>query len=99
MIEKCVYYQLLQHLTDNDLLFKNQSGYRKHNSCETAITKMYNDLIAEPRKSCHGLLIFLDMSAVFDTLKHAQLIKELVEEYAIELEFAVRMLSDALLVH
>ena len=77
-----MYYQLLQHLTDNDLFSKNQAGYRKHYSCETAITKIYNDLIAEPRENCHGLLIFLDMSAAFDTLKYAQLIKVLAEEYA-----------------
>ena len=54
------------------------------NTIVVKLQSLKYETIAEPRENCHGLLIFLDMSAAFDTLKHAQLIKVLVEEYAIE---------------
>ena len=72
---------MLQYLTEENLLCRYQSGYQKYHSCKTAITKIYNDIVAEPSKLTHGLVIMLDMSAAFDTLKHDHILKILSGQY------------------
>ena len=68
VIERCLYLQVLDHLTDHNLLSPYQSGYRHYHSCETAITKINNDLTtSSDSKLHHGLIILLDMTAAFDT--------------------------------
>lgn len=76
IVEKCVSAQMLEHICNFNLLSNNQSGYRQHHSCETAITKIYNDLVTVADKELHhGLVLLLDMSAAFDTLQHNQLLQ------------------------
>ena len=41
VVEKCVYEQFGEYLDNNNLHASHQSGYRKHHSCETAITKQF----------------------------------------------------------
>ena len=77
VLERLVLKQLLSHLAQNDLNEMFQSAYRKHHSTETAILRVCNDFLegAEDRKI--NLLVFLDLSAAFDTIDHNILIKRL----------------------
>ena len=76
LVEKCVFKQLNCYLNKNNLISKRQSGCRKIHSCETAMTRVHNDLILGEQGS-HSLLVLLDLSSAFDTWDHETLIKTL----------------------
>lgn len=77
LCERVVVQRLNKHLEHHDLLEECQSAYRKHHSVETALVRVQNDLLlAMDRKRC-VLLILLDLSAAFDTVKHDVLLMRL----------------------
>ena len=83
VLEKVVHNQLVEYL-DNEKMFSTfQSGYRKFHSCETAITKIHNDLLIMMDKKTNVVLLLLDLSAAFDTINHDLLIKKLTKLYGI----------------
>jgi len=45
LLEKVVQNQLQHHITSNDAMPKFQSAYRQFHSTETALTKIFNDLL------------------------------------------------------
>ena len=45
VLENCILLQIVDHLDENDLWGKFQSAYRKLHSCETATTKIMDDLL------------------------------------------------------
>ena len=49
-------------------LQKLQSAYRRNNSVETGVTKVYNDLIINKSRGEDTILVMLDLSAAFDTV-------------------------------
>ena len=74
LIEHAVLDQLLPVLQQNSAIPSFQSAYRKFHSTETALCKIYNDLVIN---SCQGrttLLVLLDLSAAFDTVDHQLLL-------------------------
>ena len=83
-LERCVLKQLVKHLESNSLFNDCQSAYRKFHSCETAITKITNDiLLSLDNKQC-SFLLFLDLSAAFDTVDHSILLSTLETKYGIK---------------
>ena len=73
-LERVVRKQLVQHLTDNHLLYPLQSGFRSGHSTSTALLHYTNDWYAA--LDC-GLLVgflFLDVSKAFDTVDHRLLV-------------------------
>ena len=89
LIEKCVYYQLVSYLNFHDLFGKFQSAYRIGHSCETALTRIHNDLLCgcctdlDQTSLQTSLLVLLDLSAAFDTLNHHQLLFVLKNDYGL----------------
>ena len=47
-----------------------QSAYRSCHSIETALLRVYNDLLLAVDQSNEAVLILLDYSAAFDTIRH-----------------------------
>ena len=47
-----------------------QLAYRKYHSMETALLRMRNDILVSMNKQQVTLLVFLDLSAAFDTVDH-----------------------------
>ena len=71
LTERAVYNQTYDHLMANDLLPKLQSAYRKRYSTETALLKIYNDILLSMNQQHVTLLVLLDLSAAFDTVDHS----------------------------
>ena len=77
VLESAALSQLLAHLKKFESFSKVQSAYREFHSVETAMCKIYNDLII---RKCEGnctLLVLLDLSAAFDTVDQKILIDDL----------------------
>ena len=83
IIEKCVHKQLVTYIDNHGLFAKFQSGYRKAHSCETAITKIHNDIMLMIDKKRNVVLLLLDLSAAFDTINHSLLLRKLKSLYGI----------------
>ena len=77
ILEKVVLKQTQSHLLLNHLGELFQSAYKKHHSTETALLKVYNDLLNGIDGGDICLLNLLDMSAAFDTIDHDILLNRL----------------------
>lgn len=61
-----------------------QSGFRLHNSTETALVKVVNDLLLASDQVYVSLLVLFDLSAAFDTIDHSGLLDRLENVVAIK---------------
>ena len=62
---------------DDDVLSERQSAYRSNFSTETALLCLYDDLLRAADNGGATVLLFLDLSAVFDTVDHGLLLDRL----------------------
>ena len=74
-------HELHHHLQSNDLYAKMQSAYRKHHSTETAIIRVYNDILHAIDGHQDVILVLLDLSAAFDTIDHQILIDRMHKQF------------------
>jgi hypothetical protein len=72
----------MRHLDAHDLLPDRQSAYRKNVSTETALLRLFDDLRVADRRGATALL-FLDLSAAFDTIDHRRLLDHLASRCGI----------------
>ena len=83
LIEKAALFRLNIHTDSNNLLPKNQSAYRRHHSCESALLRLINDLLDGMEKQEVTALIAIDLSAAFDTVDHNILLDVLKSQYGV----------------
>ena len=83
IIEKTAHIQLFDYVNNNKLLSAFQSGYRRNHSCETAVTKIHNDILLMTDKRKNVILLLLDLSAAFDTINHGLLLTKLNTTYGL----------------
>ena len=77
LLENAALDQLKTHLGNFEYFSKFQSAYRKHHSVETALCKIYNDLVLRKASGGCAMLILIDQSAAFDTVDHSTLLQDL----------------------
>ena len=77
MLEKVVLEQLQVHLDLNDITEKFQSGFKSRHSTETALLKIFNDLLLTVDSGSSAALVLLDLTAAFDTVDHQILLSRL----------------------
>ncbi|KAK6181917.1 hypothetical protein SNE40_009694 [Patella caerulea] len=77
LTEKVVAEQFCHHLEENCLGAKFQSAYRKCHSTESALVRVYNDVVSSIDKNRTVDLVLLDLSAAFDTIDQSMLLKRL----------------------
>ena len=66
LVERAVFDQVHAHLSELDLYPLLQSAYRRGHSTETALLKIYNDILMAINRQGVVLLVLLDLSAAFD---------------------------------
>ena len=62
--------QLLKHLNNFECLFRFPSAYRQFHSVETALCRVYNELISNKAEGKCSILVLLDPIAAFYTVDH-----------------------------
>ena len=77
VLERIVLCQFMSHLERHDLLEPFQSAYRKGHSTETALVRVFNDLLLSSDQGMVSILSLLDLSAAFDTIDHDLLCRRL----------------------
>ena len=70
LTEKVVAKQLIEHVCSNGLDEVFQSAYKNFHSTETALVKIYNDILIDIDKNRTIILLLLDLSAAFDMVDH-----------------------------
>ena len=77
LTEKAVAQQAVSYVITHGLLPVLQSAYRPLHSTETALPRVRNDILLNMNKQQVTLLVFLDLSAAFDTIDHSVLLRRL----------------------
>ena len=83
LLERAVHAQLLIYLNENELLPSVQSAYRQFFSTETAVLKVVTDVLTAMDRRQITLLGMFDLSAAFDTVDHAILLRRLEVSFGI----------------
>jgi len=75
--------RLQAFLDSNELTPSQQSAYRQHHSTETAVLKVYNDLLMAADSGLVSALCLLDLTAAFDTVDHDLLFLRLERQFGL----------------
>ena len=60
-----------------------QSAYKQFHSTETALVKVFNDIVLDVDRNRTVILLLLDLSAAFDTVDHTILIERLANRFGL----------------
>ena len=83
ILEHIIFSSIMGHLDSQNLLAKEQHGFRKGRSCETQLTLFVHDILAAGDRHAHVDATFLDFRKAFDKVPHLKLIQKL-ESYGID---------------
>ena len=61
-------------MQDTSVIEKFQSAYKAHHSTETALLRVFNDILFSIDQGGGEILVLLDLSSAFDTIDQAVLI-------------------------
>ena len=87
---------LYAFLTEQNLIYSRQSGFRKHHSTETALIKIVDELLFNLDRNKVSGLVLVDYAKAFDMVDRELLLKKL-EVYGVknqELNWCQSYLSD-----
>ena len=73
VIEKVISIRILGHILYNNIVDSFQSAYRAGHSCDTALLRVYDDIVPTVGKGNESFLVLLDLSAAFDMIGHDNL--------------------------
>ena len=77
VFERVIHRQLYAYLEQNDLLSKNQFGFRTKSSTQHAVTKLLDPIRQNMDKGLMTGAVFVDLRKAFDTVDHARLLSKL----------------------
>ena len=77
ILERAVYKQVVDYLDKNDLLFENQSGFRKAYSTDTCLINLTDQIKLDMSKGLYVGMVLIDLQKAFDTVDHEILCKKL----------------------
>ena len=88
LLERLVSRQLLNYVQSSGLLPTYQSAYRPGHSTETAVLRVLSDILLAVDQGEVTVLVLLDLSAAFDTVDHATLLRRLEQSFALAARFS-----------
>ena len=74
-MEKIVHDQIQAYLAVKKILNPRQAGYRQHNSTETALLKLTDDMRSNINNRNLTILLLFDFSKAFDTISPGRLLR------------------------
>ncbi|XP_014211625.1 uncharacterized protein LOC106641647 [Copidosoma floridanum] len=77
VLERLAHDQISEYLTNEGLLNPLQTGFRRHNSTQTALLKLTEDERLNIDKKHMTLLLQFDFSRAFDTVSSTHLLERL----------------------
>ena len=80
VIEKVITSRIISHIENNAIIDKFQSAYKCGHSTETALLRVYSDIVTTIGKENGSFLVLPDLSAAFDTIDHSNLF-DILEKY------------------
>lgn len=83
VLERIIHSRLTNHLESFPSMCPFQSAYRKFHSTESALLRIYNDLLLAINHQKVSALILLDLSAAFDTIDHQILLSRLATNFGL----------------
>ena len=83
VIEKTSVGRFSEHTAVHNLEALLQSAYKQFHSVETALLRVYDDMLNAIDRGQHVLVTLLDYSAAFDTIGHSILFRRLQDSYGI----------------
>ena len=79
ILERTVFNQVSEFLSENNLYDPNQSSFKQGHSTETALLSVMESLRSARAAGQSSALLLLDLSAAFDTVNHQILLSTLTE--------------------
>ena len=76
-MERILYDQLYNYLSNFNLLSDNQFGFRKFHSTATALFDCTNDWYTNLDRKMFSLVVQIDLKKAFDTVDHQILLRKL----------------------
>ena len=77
LFEKILYHRVYSYLTEHNLIYNRQYGFRESHSTELAITTIYDELLRNFDNKLTTCSLFLDVSKAFDCCDHEILLDKL----------------------
>ena len=83
LIERVVSRRFNSHLTLNGLQNDKNYAYKKHHNTETMMIELVDEVLEGFENNKCTVIVFLDLSAAFDTIDHEKLLSIMSEELGI----------------
>ena len=77
IFEKVIHEQTMEYLTDNNILYKYQSGFRKNHSTDTSLSYLTNRILTGFDSGLLTGMILINLQIAFDTINHDILLKKM----------------------
>jgi len=79
LLERHIHSVVYNHLTENDLLAKDQWGFTAGKSTVTALISTFHEILQLLESGADISLVFFDLQKAFDTVPHLPLLQKLRE--------------------
>ena len=77
VLEKVVFYKVVEHLESNQILYTRQYGFRKNHSTNDAVVDLVNEILKGNENGNDILAVFIDLKKAFDTCTFDNIIRKL----------------------